>query len=342
MLSTTQPRGAAILIPAYKPDQRLVNLVGELRGRGLDVLVVDDGGGPAYSGIFSQVEALGASVVRHAVNLGKGRALKTGLNALMLRGDSLDVVTADADGQHTLGDILKVADLLGKRPDSLALGVRAFTGKVPLKSRAGNGITRLIYTWITGMKCRDTQTGLRGLPAKSLPDMVRLPGERYEYEMNMLLRLKEMKLDLAQAPIETVYINGNKGSHFNPLRDALRILASLLKFGLSSVLSLAADWGLYVTLLNAGLGPGSAYALARVVSAGLNFTLNRTVVFRKGGLRSLAKYAALAAVQLAVGASITHLLSSLSPGLTLWIKLPVDALLFMVNFYIQREWIFTG
>ncbi|MDR0396159.1 MAG: bifunctional glycosyltransferase family 2/GtrA family protein [Oscillospiraceae bacterium] len=341
MRSATAPGGATILIPAYKPDRRLVSLVDELRGRGLDVLVVDDGSGAAYSDIFQQARALGADVVSHAVNLGKGRALKTGLNALMLRYGARDVVTADADGQHTAGDILKVAALLERRPGALALGVRAFAGKAPLKSLVGNGITRLAFTWITGVRCRDTQTGLRGLPASSLPDMMRLPGERYEYEMNMLLQLKEMKLELAEEPIETVYIDGNKGSHFNALRDAARIMAALMRFGLSSVISLAADWLLYAAFLGAGLGFGFAYASARVISALLNFTLNRTVVFRKGGRRSALRYAALAVAQMIAGALLTHLLSSVSPRFALWVKLPVDALLFIINFYVQREWIFT-
>ncbi|MDR1262382.1 MAG: bifunctional glycosyltransferase family 2/GtrA family protein [Oscillospiraceae bacterium] len=342
MLSTTVPNNTTILIPAYKPDQRLAALVSDLRGRGLDVLVVDDGGGTAYADIFDQVKSFGATVLTHAVNLGKGHALKTGLNALLMRENPPAVVTADADGQHTTDDILKVADLLGKHPGALALGVRAFTGKVPLKSRAGNSITRFVYTWITGIRCRDTQTGLRGLPAASLPDMMRLPGERYEYEMNMLLRLKELKLELVEAPIETVYINDNKGSHFNPFKDALRIMAVLLRFGLSSVLSLAADWGMYAAFLNAGMGIGLAYSGARAISAALNFTLNRTIVFQKGGWQSALRYAALAAAQLAIGATLTHLLSSFSPGRSFWIKLPVDALLFIVNFYVQREWIFTS
>ncbi|GHU72942.1 dolichyl-phosphate mannose synthase [Clostridia bacterium] len=342
MLASTVPSNTTILIPAYKPDERLVSLVNELRSRGLDVLLVDDGGGAAYSHIFRKAESLGAAVVRHAVNLGKGRALKTGINALLLRPKPPAVVTADADGQHTVVDILKVADTMRQNPDALALGERAFTGKVPLKSRLGNGITRIIYTLITGMRCRDTQTGLRGLPAASLPDMMRIPGERYEYEMNMLLRLKELKLGLAQTPIETVYINDNKGSHFNPLKDALRILAVLLKFIGSSALSFAIDWGLYTALANAGASYGLAYAGARVVSALFNFLLNRTIVFQRGGRKAALRYALLAAVQLCIGAGLTHLLASVTPGWSFWVKLPVDILLFFVNFYVQREWIFTG
>lgn len=91
-----------VLIPAYKPDERLIQLTRKLRDEKLDVLLVDDGGGEQYASIFEQCRALGAEVAVHAVNQGKGRALKTGLNAAMLIWkDMAGVVTADADGQHT-------------------------------------------------------------------------------------------------------------------------------------------------------------------------------------------------------------------------------------------------
>ena len=112
-----------VLIPAYKPDERLIELTRELRGKDLDVLLVDDGGGEAYAHIFGDCRALGAQVAVHAVNLGKGRALKTGINAaLQLWPDMAGIVTADADGQHTPADILRLIDALGEHPHSLVLG----------------------------------------------------------------------------------------------------------------------------------------------------------------------------------------------------------------------------
>ena len=70
-----------VLIPSYEPDIRLVRLVESLRMvRGLRVLVVDDGSGPAYAALFAAVAALGATVLVHEVNRGKGAALKTGFS----------------------------------------------------------------------------------------------------------------------------------------------------------------------------------------------------------------------------------------------------------------------
>ena len=177
MTDTTKKR-AVVLIPAYKPDERLIDLTRELIvENGLDVLLVDDGGQEAFAHIFDACRALGAEVAVHAVNMGKGRALKTGINAAMLKWpDMAGIVTADADGQHTPADILRLIDALHEHPDKLVLGSREFTGDVPFKSRWGNRITRFVYALASGVKVGDTQTGLRALPAASLPAMVRIEG----------------------------------------------------------------------------------------------------------------------------------------------------------------------
>ena len=225
-----------VLIPAYKPDDRLIQLTRELKEEKLDVLLVDDGGQKPFAPIFEQCRALGAEIAVHAVNQGKGRALKTGLNAaLNIWPDLSGVVTADADGQHTLRDILRIIEAMREHPNALVLGSREFTGDVPFKSRWGNRITRFVYALARGVHVSDTQTGLRGLPACAIPAMITIDGERYEYEMNVLLKLRDMKLGVVEVPIETIYIDDNSGSHFNPVRDAIRIYAVIFKYLFSSV-----------------------------------------------------------------------------------------------------------
>ena len=138
-MSEANNKRAVVLIPAYKPDERLIELTRELRDNDLDVLLVDDGGHEAFRHIFEACRELGAEVAVHAVNMGKGRALKTGINAAMLKWpDMTGIVTADADGQHTPKDILRLIDALHAHPDKLVLGSRAFTGNVPFKSLWGN------------------------------------------------------------------------------------------------------------------------------------------------------------------------------------------------------------
>jgi glycosyltransferase involved in cell wall biosynthesis len=352
--SLEKPFCPIVLIPAYKPDVRLPQLVELLRGRDMDILVVDDGGGDAYWPHFERCEALGARVIRHAVNLGKGRALKTGLNEILSAYPGVTgVITADADGQHTPEDIHNVAMALQAHPDTLIVGGRAFRGQVQWKSRAGNALTRAVYRIATGVRIHDTQTGLRGLPLQALPWMMTLPGERYEYEMNMLLKLREYKLSALEIPIDTVYIDQNAGSHFRALRDGMRIYGVILRYLTTSLLSFAADYALYLL----GLGvigaltpksfapyvPTISYAAARVCSAFLNYLLTKHAVFGgQGGRSALWKYYLLAAVQMLLGAGLTSLLAHLTRVPESLAKLPVDAALFCASFFIQRDFVFSA
>lgn len=331
-----------VLIPAYKPDARMLKLVRELRAEGLCVQVVDDGSGETYRDIFDQAQALGCRVARHAVNLGKGRALKTGINAAMNAFSPLDgIVTADADGQHTCRDILRIMARMRENPRALITGARAFDGNIPLKSRLGNSITRRVYHFATGIRCQDTQTGLRGIPAAYLPQMLQLPGERYEYEMTMFLRLREMRLPLEEVTIETIYIDGNKGSHFHPLKDSARIYSVILRFLASSLISFGVDYGLYWLLLGwLDLPPWLCYAFARVVSSGVNYLLNRMTVFKTGGRDAVFRYYLLAVTQLSVGAGLVELLHVTLHWSAGWIKIPVDVVLFCLSYLVQRDFVF--
>lgn len=224
----------AVLIPAWKPDGRLPALVEELLARGFrHVVVVDDGNGTAYADLFTCLACQAAvHICRHPQNRGKGRALKTGFMHLLATEPGLaGVVTADADGQHRPEDILRVAQALleevAAATPSPVLGVRSFTGRVPWKSRLGNLWTCRIFAWVTGTLLPDTQTGLRGLPVSLLPALLSVPGERYEFEMAMLVALCKTKCRVRPLPIETVYLEGNRSSHFHPVRDSLRVYAAL-------------------------------------------------------------------------------------------------------------------
>ena len=335
-------RRIVVLIPAYKPDERMVALTRSLVREKLTVLLVDDGGGEVYAPLFEQCRALGARVAVHAVNLGKGRALKTGLNEVLKEyPDALCVVTADADGQHTVSDILRVAQAATEHPDALVLGSRAFTGNVPFKSRWGNRITRWVYRLASGTYVRDTQTGLRALPRCSLDKMISIDGERYEYEMNVLLRLRDMQIGVKEVTIETIYLNDNEGSHFNPVRDALRIYMVIFKYLFSAIASFVVDYALYWLLLGWGLVPVLSYILARFVSSQVNYRLNRYTVFNgRGGKHAMAKYYALAVVQGAIGAGLVQFLPTVIPVSAAVVKIPVDIILFIISFVIQRDVVF--
>src|SRR5262249_43671421 len=92
-----------VLIPAFRPNETLGEVVRRLAASGVrSIVVVDDGSGPEFQPLFESLERIAAvRILRHAVNLGKGAALKTAMNeALTKMPEAIGVVTADADGQH--------------------------------------------------------------------------------------------------------------------------------------------------------------------------------------------------------------------------------------------------
>jgi glycosyltransferase involved in cell wall biosynthesis len=220
-----------VLIPAWQPDYRLVSLVEELRGCGFaGILVVDDGSLETSGRVFEELQRLSSVLlVRHERNRGKGRALKTGIEFVLREMPEIQgVVTADADGQHTAADIVRVAKALYGE-ERLVLGMRAFGGVMPLRCRVGNGVTRSLFRLLTGVRLSDTQTGLRGIPRKMFEELVEMEGERYEYEMVVLTRLCRAERLPVEVPIETVYLDGNRSSHFKPLADSVQIVWALVR-----------------------------------------------------------------------------------------------------------------
>lgn len=326
-----------ILIPAYQPDDKLAELVEELR-MVFPVTVVDDGSGREYGGIFFYLEELGATVLHHETNRGKGAALKTGIRHIMEQGDAEGIVTADADGQHTVSDITKVALALSTHPDTLVLGGRDFA-RMPPRSRFGNTVTRFFFRLCTGLTISDTQTGLRGLPACLFDKLASLPGDRYEYEMDVLLSLKEWGTRYLEVPIDTVYLDGNRSTHFHAVRDGLRVFSRVIKYALSSLACTAVDYLLYLLFLSF-LPVGWSYAAARVFSATLNYFMNCRLVFQgKPTLANFMGYALLAVFSLATGSFATSFLAG--SGINSVIaKLLIDGCLFILNYVVQKKLVF--
>lgn len=338
-----------VLIPAYKPDDGLNALLEQLcaQQRYDGIIVVDDGGGEEYAPIFQCAAQLpGVCVLHHAVNLGKGRALKTGINEILRLYPGAHVVTADADGQHTPRDIARIADALEQGDgNTIVLGKRVLGKGTPAKSLMGNTITRWMFALSTGKKVYDTQTGLRGLPAPLLPAMMRISGERYEYEMNMLLRIPGEEVQFQEIEIETVYINNNAGSHFHPVRDAMMVFSRVLAYAASSLICFVVDYGGYALLLEMmHLEPEMAFLGARAVSSVINFLLNRSMVFgaQKGSLwKQAAGYYALALFVALAGSYIVDIGTRGTVHLNEYIvKILADAVLGVVSFVVQRLLIF--
>lgn len=348
-----------VLIPAYEPDAKLVALVSALRMRqpAAAVLVVDDGSGDRCAPVFAAVAALGAEVIGWQRNRGKGQALKAGFAHALRYHPGESVVTADADGQHAVDDIVRVGEALERQRDGAAtaspsasapvivLGGRRFTGAVPLRSRAGNAAARTAFKLATGLAVRDTQTGLRGYPAAALPWLTGVRGDRFEYELNLLMGAAGERLAVEEIPIDTIYLDHNASSHFRPVVDTVRVLMPFLAFAVSSLGAAVVDT---VGLLGLFALTGSlpvAVVGARALSASVNFAVNRHLVFRStrpSGIRSSAlRYAALAIALLATNYVWLVVLTGAGMAL-LPAKLLTDTVLYLVGFQVQRRFIFGG
>lgn len=337
----------SILIPAYKPDEKMICLIRSLAFMGfVRILVIDDGSGPEFDEFFAEAKDLGCKIFRHAINMGKGRALKTGLNEVLLcEYRETGVITVDADGQHLPKDIMRIALAMRENPDALILGTRRFTGKVPLKNRVGNTITRGIFALVNGNGIMDTQTGLRGIPGNQLPFFLSLKGERYEYEMNMLLEARPHNVRMIQVPINTVYIYGNKSSHYRPFIDSIRIIALILRYIASSFLAGIVDYSVFVAMQVSF--PGrliESVVLARICSSLVNFIVNRNIVFRQKGtvVRAVFRYYLLVIIVMLSSYGLIWTLSELVGMNVFFAKIISDIFLSFISFIAQREFVYSS
>ena len=299
-MTSEQLLHTAILIPSLEPDHRLVTYAKDLENAGFSHrIIVDDGSGESFQPIFTQLEKEGCVVLHHDVNHGKGVALKTGYRWIQENMPECEaVLTADSDGQHTVPDCLSVISKLYDGEDARYLGSRDFSlPNVPPKSRIGNRSTSVVFKLCYGKWLPDTQTGLRAFRASELPFMISIEGDRYEYEMNVLISCARRGLPMIPVTIETVYENGNEGTHFHPIRDSWRIykliLGSFFKFMGASLICVLVDQvfaGLFASWLLPLLGVTEHRTLvwlsgflARLISSVVNFTLNKAFVFKMKG-----------------------------------------------------------
>lgn len=276
-----------ILIPAYKPDTALIRIVEQLNDiKDLDILVVDDGSGSEFAPVFAQLAGK-ATLAGYEVNQGKGHALKYGFEAIKeFFPDAKYIITADADGQHKVEDILAVRDEL-KKGEEFVIGARRFTGKVPFRSKFGNSITQFVFRYMAKTKVSDTQTGLRGFTFDLIPELLSIPGARYEYETYMLLHFSQTGRHIAECPIATVYENNNESSHFNPIKDSFKIYKAIFsfskpaKFIISSMFAFLLDFFVLFGLWKlAGVDKFISVGAAWAVSSLVNFLINRYYVFK--------------------------------------------------------------
>jgi dolichol-phosphate mannosyltransferase len=220
-----------ILIPSLEPTEKLIHYVDELKEYGFyRIVVVDDGSPEPYRLIFERLREQGCAVIHHAENMGKGAALKSGMHYIRANYPSYScVVTVDSDGQHAAEDVYQVARVAKRQAGALVLGIRDFRQPhVPIKSWIGNRISSAVFALLYGRYLQDTQTGLRAFGPQVLPLMLQVPGDRFEYELQVLIACIRSGIPIVTLPIRVIYENGNAGTHFKPIRDSLSIMKVML------------------------------------------------------------------------------------------------------------------
>lgn len=338
-----------ILIPAYIPSNELIVLTKNLLKDFSKIVVVDDGSDKEYESVFNDISN-DVILLKHIENKGKGAALKTGLKYIYENfKDIYGAITCDADGQHKPTDICKVAETLvqEKNKSCLILGSRNFDKNVPIRSAFGNTITRGVYYLASKIRLRDTQTGLRAFSYDLIQTLLEIPGDRYEYEINMLLVIARRRIEIKEIEIETVYLNQNKSSHFRTIRDSAIIYGNIIKFSLSSFLCFIIDFIalFFFKNLTSGINVNISLLIsiicARVISSLINFSLNKNVVFKEKSNLAILKYYILALCILGMNyclISVFNIILNLSLFLS---KILTEILLFIISYTIQKNLIFN-
>ena len=340
-----------ILIPAYNPDDKLIKLIDDLINLKMPIIVVNDGSEKCYDYIFSCIKNKNqVEVINHEKNKGKGVAIKTGIKYIISNYyECIGIITADSDGQHLTKDIKKISTSIIQNPNSLILGVRNFNkNNIPLRSKLGNRVTSFIFYLSTHKKCNDTQTGLRGISRKLFDKCLNIQGDRYEYEMNMLMEFARDNINFIYENINTIYINRNKSSHFNPIKDSIKIYFNILKFSLSSLMSSMVDIGIFTGFIyfldiNITYKILIATIFSRIISGTFNFIINKLWVFSSKNeiVRQGSKYILLFIIVMICSYLGVAFLSFL-PIPIIVIKIMVDGVLFVLSYKIQNKFIFNN
>ena len=335
-----------VMIPAYQPDEALVDLTDELWSYGCRMIVVDDGSGASYEPVFRQIKDI-CTVLTHPENKGKGAAIKTALTYIQQELPEEDLIgVMDADGQHLPEDMMRLFAYAGAHRKTMVLGVRQVGKDMPLRSRLGNQITRTVFQLVSGVKVSDTQTGLRAFDSELIPQLLAIDGVRYEYEMNVLIALAKGGFPIEEVPIHTIYRDQeNSTSHFRAVRDSLRIYRDIFKFTLSSLSSFLLEYLLFSLLMlilpHTALPVLAANVLARCVSAFYNYSMNCRFVFHtKKTFNTAVNYFELALGILLMNNLILGLLVEKLHMVVYPAKLCTELFLFLISWLIQNCVIF--
>lgn len=330
-----------VIIPAYNPDSKLIELIGKIKKHNINkIIVVNDGSNISSEPIFEEISK-DVILLNHEQNLGKGEGIKTGLKYIKQQKIEDKILIMDADGQHKIEDGIKLLKELDIKKKQLILGKRNFGNKIPIKSKLGNIITKYFFRLFTGKWIEDTQTGLRAFGTNLIDDLIKIQGSRYEYEINMLIQCIKNKVEIKEVDITTIYIEGNKSSHFRAVIDSIRIYSTMILFAGSAFLSFLLDYLSFLIIFYFGKNTVLANIIARIISGSFNFLLNSKIVFNQNKIKfsQILQYIILATLILAVNTRVLLFINSKLNNVEIS-KIITEIVLFLINYIIQKIIIF--
>lgn len=344
-------KDSVVIIPVSSPGDKLNGYIASIIECGYKVILVFDGCEP--DNIFHVNES--CIILRNAVSQGVGRAVKTGVNYILTRlPECKCAVIADDTCTYSTEDIALCEDSALSDPAAIVLGSRKLTKtSVPFKARFINNSFRIMFRTLCGINIKDSRTSLRAFSRNLMADIMGVQGEGSDFMVNMLLYTKQRNIPITEAAVDAQYFPAPKKPLMNNLADLLNIFFVFIKFMVTSLSSFVIDllaFTLFVNIFKGFIASPQYYILystilSRVISAFVNFSLNKYTVFKNKGrtLKTFIKYASLCAVQLLVSSTLVFVVydkifaGAVSESI---IKIFVDAILFFVSFQVQREWVF--
>ncbi len=216
----------AIVIPVYNEGSKLIELVTSLlkKHSAEDIVVVDDG---STDGCCDNVEVLGVNLLRHRINMGKGKALETGFGFCLER-DYEWILTMDGDGQHPVESVDLFFNLSADSEYGIIIGNRRKNlYKMPLDRQFSNLTTSLILTLLSGKKIYDAQCGFRCYKADFLRK-VKLSTSGFDTENELLLKAFRLRVALGWIDIPAIY--DDECSHIKRFNDTINFIKLLFRY----------------------------------------------------------------------------------------------------------------
>jgi glycosyltransferase involved in cell wall biosynthesis len=209
-----------VLIPCLNEEKAIASVVKSALRLDAPVIVIDDGSDDRTPEI---VGALPVTLLRHRERRGKGEALRTGFREALRQGFDA-VVTMDGDGQHLASDVPRLVDVGRRFPDHIVIGARLLQREQqPSSRRRANAFADWGISWACGQPVADTQSGQRWYPRSAL-ELVELDAQNFVFEAAVLIAAsREKGLGIVSVPIASRYEGSFRPSHFNPIRDVVRI-----------------------------------------------------------------------------------------------------------------------